>query len=100
MKEYSPQTHASQPENRNITRKGAKHILSDVEGAALCHFDPFGQAQGKLREKSFFRSLAFTRDDGPCPVTWRSWRLGASNPRFLELWIDPAAAQLRVKFLR
>ena len=27
----------------------------------------------------FSRSLASARDDGPWPVTWRSWRLGASK---------------------
>jgi hypothetical protein len=30
---------------RNISRQDAKE--------AYCHFDPFGRAQGKLREKSF-----------------------------------------------
>src|SRR6266508_7029604 len=27
----------------------------------------------------FFRSLVLARDAGPRPVTWRSWRLGASK---------------------
>jgi uncharacterized membrane protein len=46
----------------NRRPKRAEHVLNDVEGTprtqndALCHFDPFGQAQGKLWEKSAKRS--------------------------------------------
>ena len=46
----------------------AKHVLSKIEGAqrrqvrSCCHFD--------RREKSFFRSLDFARDDGHRPVTF------------------------------
>ena len=36
---------AAATENRNISRKTQKHVLSEGEGAALCHFD--------RREKSF-----------------------------------------------
>ena len=42
--------------NRNISRKVAKHVLSNVEGAA---------------KKLNFR-------------TWRSWRLGGSNSLFMH----------------
>ena len=38
-------------QTRNISRKGAKHALSKVEGGALS-FRSLRQAQGKLREKS------------------------------------------------
>src|SRR5262245_48722332 len=44
-----------------------------------CHFDPFGQAQGKLREKSFLdpsHSLGMT---GLGPSPWRALRLWARH---------------------
>jgi hypothetical protein len=34
-----------------LSRKGAAKF-------DRCHFDPFGQAQGKLQEKAFLRALA------------------------------------------
>jgi len=55
-------------ESRNTSRKGAK--------AARCHFE--------RREKSFLdpsHMLGMT-DSGP--VTWRSWRLGASKSRVFK----------------
>ena len=47
----------TQLKTRDISRKGTKHVLSPVEGAA---------------KKLDFR-------------TWRSWRLGASNSPFYAL---------------
>ena len=51
---------------KRVSRKDAKHVLSQVEGAARCHFD--------RREKSFLdpsHSLGMT-DFGS--VTLRAWR--------------------------
>jgi hypothetical protein len=53
---------AAQPQpRRSDSRKGAKHVLSSVEGGAKVSFRPEGEI--------FVRSLACSRDDGPCPVT-------------------------------
>ena len=49
-----PQRGGAATKTRNISRKGAKHVLSAVEGAA---------------KKLNFR-------------TWRAWRPGASKSRF------------------
>jgi hypothetical protein len=53
------------PECLPQRRQGAK--------GAWCHFEPFGQAQGKFREKFFLdpsHSLGMTA----FALTWRTWR--------------------------
>ena len=55
--------------NQNISRKDAKVKTN-------CHFDPFGDAQGRLREKSFLdpsQSLGMT-GLGPSLGVFASWR--------------------------
>src|SRR6266850_7566547 len=54
---------------KKLSRQDAKHAKIQ-----RCHFDPFGQAQGKLREKSFLdpsHSLGMT---GRGPSPWRPLR--------------------------
>jgi len=63
---------AAATENRNISRKDAKACPERRRRSRALSFRPKGEI--------FLRSLAFTRDDGPCPVTWRSWRLGDGFP--------------------
>jgi hypothetical protein len=75
----------------SISRKGAKHVLSKVEGAAKVSFRPRGITTRRVRSfaicnvfhggEMFLRSLAFARDDGPRPVT----RFGANKPPFSEV---------------
>jgi hypothetical protein len=84
---YERTARQSRNQTRNISRKGAKHVLSDIEGAAKkkrLSFRPKGEI--------FVRSLAFARDDRPClslgilgvPSTSLRTGLARANPRF---WI-------------
>jgi hypothetical protein len=73
------------------TSKGRKEAK-----APRCHFDPFGEAQDKLREKSFSdpsHSLGMT---GLSPSPWRPWRslreiqsfpLFSSSEKFKYVWL-------------
>ncbi len=69
----------TQLKTRDISRKGAKHVLSPSKGPQSVVISTFAKlSNGEISP----RSLASARDDGPWPVTWRSWRLGASNSPF------------------
>jgi hypothetical protein len=52
----------------------------DAQFRFCCHFDPCGQTQGKLREKSILRSLTSVRADGPRPVTLRPCAFAREHP--------------------
>ena len=59
------------PERSRKGRKGAKE--------ERCHFEPFGQAQGKLREKFFMDPSYSLRMTGTWPVNYRVGDLARAN---------------------